>query len=104
MGSLRLDPNYRRAEVAFQNHRYHTDPNYRQRKIARAKAYKALCRGDLVLQPCEACGARKVEMHHDDYTKPLVVRWLCRDHHLRHHHNEDPIADLLRRRDTRRVS
>lgn len=39
----------------------------------------------LVPQTCEVCGAVKVEAHHDDYNKPLEVRWLCRTHHLAHH-------------------
>tara|TARA_R110002051_G_scaffold235179_1_gene296615 strand:+ start:8092 stop:8331 length:240 start_codon:yes stop_codon:yes gene_type:complete len=36
-------------------------------------------------QPCEVCGAEKVDAHHDDYSKPLLVRWLCRRHHSQHH-------------------
>jgi hypothetical protein len=35
--------------------------------------------------PCEVCGEINVEAHHDDYDKPLQVRWLCRPHHLEHH-------------------
>jgi hypothetical protein len=35
---------------------------------------------------CEACGcAPPLEAHHDDYDKPLHVRWLCRDCHAAHH-------------------
>lgn len=29
--------------------------------------------------------ARKANAHHDDYAKPLEVRWLCALHHQRHH-------------------
>jgi hypothetical protein len=39
-------------------------------------------------QPCEICGA-KAEAHHDDYTKPLEVRWLCFKHHREWHKNHD---------------
>lgn len=45
----------------------------------------AIRRGELVRQPCEVCGNPKTDGHHDDYSKPLDVRWLCRVHHLEHH-------------------
>ena len=42
--------------------------------------------GKLIPQPCEVCGATdRLEAHHDDYSKPMVVRWLCRPHHVAHH-------------------
>lgn len=37
--------------------------------------------GTLVRQPCETCGSTFVQAHHDDYSKPLEVRWLCSEHH-----------------------
>lgn len=44
----------------------------------------AVRRGLLTRQPCEICGGR-AEAHHDDYSKPLDVRWLCKPHHFEHH-------------------
>ncbi len=46
---------------------------------------EAVKRGELVRGTCEVCGKEKVDGHHDDYSKPLAVRWLCRKHHLAHH-------------------
>lgn len=47
----------------------------------------------LMPQPCEKCGMeprkvdgrRIVHAHHDDYSKPLEVRWLCRTCHAMEH-------------------
>lgn len=39
----------------------------------------------LTRKPCEVCGAVNVHGHHDDYSKPLEVRWLCPRHHSEHH-------------------
>ena len=36
-------------------------------------------------QPCEICGAERVHAHHEDYNKPLEVRWLCPKHHRARH-------------------
>jgi hypothetical protein len=44
----------------------------------------ALRSGRLVKKPCEVCGD-EAEGHHDDYSKPLEVRWLCDPHHKDHH-------------------
>jgi len=34
-------------------------------------------------QPCEICGTlENIEKHHEDYSQPLKVRWLCAIHHL----------------------
>ena len=44
-----------------------------------ARVYKR--RGVLVPELCESCGANEVEMHHEDYSQPLKVNWLCRPCH-----------------------
>lgn len=57
----------------------------KQQGIARSYANVYLKRGKLKKQPCAVCGSEKSQMHHEDYTKPLLVRWLCRKHHLELH-------------------
>ena len=46
---------------------------------------KAVKEGTLIRLPCQACGVKKVMGHHPDYTKPLEVIWLCREHHVEEH-------------------
>ena len=41
--------------------------------------------GVLTPKPCEVCGRRRVQAHHEDHAQPLKVRWLCRVHHARRH-------------------
>lgn len=70
----------RRASVK----RYHAlhPAEWSIKGAARQKAGRALSAGLLVRQPCEMADcAAKSGMHHDDYTKPLAVRWLCTKHH-----------------------
>lgn len=64
------------------------DPMKHQRWKARSKARRAIRGGKLQRQPCEVCGAERVEAHHDDYSQPLNVRWLCPTHHREHHVSE----------------
>jgi len=56
-----------------------------EKRWAHEKVKDALRRGDLMKSPCEECGSLNVQAHHDDYTKPLSVRWLCRRHHRAFH-------------------
>jgi hypothetical protein len=43
---------------------------------------KAITDGQLQRGSCEICGDSQTDGHHDDYSKPLFVRWLCSKHHL----------------------
>jgi len=62
-------------------------------------AWKAIKKGILIPQPCESCGAvgtmkdgrNAVQAHHDDYNKPLEVRWLCQRCHHEWHKENKPI-------------
>lgn len=57
------------------------------RAKARAAVNNAIRDGKLVRQPC-ACGNPKSEGHHDDYSKPLEVRWECFRCHREHEHGQ----------------
>ena len=57
----------------------------------RARNYACIAekKGILKRQPCEICASDKAEKHHEDYSKPLEVRWLCRQCHLAVHAEMD---------------
>lgn len=45
---------------------------------------RAVKKGEIVPQACEECGSTtNVDGHHDDYSKPLEVHWLCRSCHAK---------------------
>lgn len=50
---------------------------------------RAIATGRMVRLACEECGAINTQAHHDDYSKPLEVRWLCHKHH-RAWHRQNP--------------
>lgn len=52
---------------------------------ARAAVRDALRIGKLVRQPCVRCGGEDSNAHHEDYSKPLDVMWLCKAHHADRH-------------------
>jgi len=37
--------------------------------------------GSIKKKPCRVCGKEKVEAHHDDYSQPYKIMWLCKEHH-----------------------
>jgi hypothetical protein len=56
-----------------------------EKASARSILAGAVRRGKVNRLPCEVCGNPKSEAHHEDYSKPLEVIWLCREHHLERH-------------------
>lgn len=61
-----------------------------EKRAAHIAVKNAIRDGRLNRQSCEVANDCKgrVEAHHDDYSKPLDVRWLCKKHHDQHHANE----------------
>lgn len=45
----------------------------------------AIRSGKLKRKPCEICGNMLSQAHHDDYSRPLSVTWLCATHHAQIH-------------------
>ena len=55
--------------------------------IVRSKTKMRIRRGLLIKYPCEICGDKDVQAHHQDYNKPYDITWLCKYHHQEHHRN-----------------
>lgn len=54
---------------------------YPERRRARRVVKRAIMSGRIKRMPCEVCGSELSEAYHDDYSRPLDVRWLCKLHH-----------------------
>lgn len=82
-------PEVKRKQSSLAKQRYQ-DPAERVKINARIAARRAVKVGIITKQPCAKCGSIKVEAHHEDYNKPLVVIWLCRQHHDEIHLKANP--------------
>lgn len=78
---------YDRARGSRQDQFYRK--RYRKKYPAKHKAHNmvnnSIRDGKLQRHPCEVCGKVEAVAHHDDYLKPLDVRWLCQAHHKQWH-------------------
>jgi hypothetical protein len=91
-----IDP---KARAQWTRHYYEAHPEmmaekrarYRDAHPDRNRAVSSLgsaVRRGKVSKPihCERCGSdRPLQGHHEDYTRPLDVEWLCSSCHVRHH-------------------
>jgi len=59
-----------------------------QKYQAQTAVNNAIRDGRLFKKPCEVCGSLCVHGHHNDYSRPLDVRWLCPVHHKEAHKND----------------
>jgi hypothetical protein len=78
---------YDRARGARQSVEYFKE--YKEKYPKKYKAHNlvhyAIKSKKLFREPCEVCGREETHGHHDDYAKPLNVRWLCAEHHHQWH-------------------
>lgn len=65
---------------------------------ARTAVNHAIKAGILEKEPCERCGETKVHAHHEDYSNPLVVMWLCQKHHQEIHNERRKLCRPSTRR------
>lgn len=71
---------------------YHNETNWATKNPIKVNAHKevreAVRTGRLKRLPCEVCNTKRLSAaHHNDYTKPLDVIFLCRIHHAMLHKN-----------------
>lgn len=71
--------------------------NWLEKNAIKRKAHiitgNAIKYGKLKKAPCEVCGKLEVHAHHDDYAKPLEIRWLCDIHHNEWHSKHGEAAN-----------
>lgn len=77
----------RRKIVRAAKKKYLSDPFNRYKQSVRSLVCSAIECGVLTKAvACDQCGAVSVlEGHHEDYTKPLTVEWLCDECHSARH-------------------
>ncbi len=73
-----------RAKFGLKNE-YASKKRYPHKERARYLLQKAVKLGVVIKGPCEVCGTTEVQAHHDNYKKPLTVRWFCPLHHSEIH-------------------
>ena len=56
-----------------------------ERIFARQALGAAIRAGYIMPLPCARCGEKKVHGHHDDYSDPFTIIWLCQKHHSELH-------------------
>lgn len=68
----------------------------RLKDTARSYANVYLRRGKIQRGNCRDCGGEHAEMHHEDYSMPLKVIWLCRPcHMLLHKSARETIQEMV---------
>jgi hypothetical protein len=85
----------KRWEIRKNSEKYRLQKKIREAEYRARSKPKIKCR-TIVIQalkiglirklPCEICGSSEnIQAHHDDYSKPLQIRWFCAFHHRQLH-------------------
>lgn len=80
------------------------DPLILLRKKVRRKTNDLIRRGILRRGRCVVCGSRDVIPHHEDYSDPFQVIWLCGQHHEEYHEGKISLFDGKLRWDPKRLT
>lgn len=75
----------KRGNRTLQYKRWKNKEENKIKRKAHVLVYEAVKAGTLLKKECEVCFSSVSLAHHDDYNKPLEVRWLCPLHHYQHH-------------------
>ena len=72
-----------RGRKIVQQNVYKSTKKHQHKQNARARVMYALIHGKIKRpEKCPLCGKEAVcQAHHEDYNKPLEVRWMCRQCH-----------------------
>lgn len=108
-GDVRANRADRRSQYsAYERQRFQTQKRKEQMKATRLKrqqenperyvaAYtfnNAVRDNKIRRQPCEVCGEGNAQGHHEDYSKPLKVQWLCFKHHRENAHGQVVVSNF----------
>lgn len=90
---IAMDAEYKRKNRDIINIKRKNHPSYKNHSATRDKEKtrvrkllrRAVKLGKIKRLPCTVCGDIKSQGHHEDYTKPYDVIWLCSKHHAELH-------------------
>jgi hypothetical protein len=70
----------RKYRIKYNNTKRKNELN-RFRDSVRGIVGRAIKTNKIQKKPCLVCGNSKSQAHHDDYNKPLEIKWFCPIHH-----------------------
>lgn len=59
--------------------------NVRKKILTRTTTRNAIYNGKIEKKPCQECGNKDSQAHHENYDKPFEIIWLCKNCHHKLH-------------------